>query len=156
MRNFCLTICRFTLCAWVGGAILFVITSVHEQTFEGFGSEIKDQLALIRFPDYYVFGCIALVAGLVTGIIGLEGKRRIAFALLTVAALALMAVDYSTIYQPLAEAIDPPGQVRTQQFIALHTQSKQINQVGVSIALLAALIACWPCQPRPASLETQA
>ena len=153
MRNVCLTICRFSLAAWVGGAILFVITSVHEQMFDGFESATKDQLALIRFPDYYLFGSILLTTVFLSGLVGFKGKRRIVLSVLALASLALMAVDYSMVYQPLVDAITPPGQVRTEQFTTLHTQSKQINQAGLSLALIAALIVCWPVKTDGPSLD---
>jgi hypothetical protein len=47
---------RLAISFWVGGAILFVITSVAEQRYPPFDSLIRDQLATIRFPLYYIFG----------------------------------------------------------------------------------------------------
>ena len=145
---------RFALAAWVGGAILFVVTSVHEQTFDGFDSVTKDQLATIRFPDYYQFGFALVTTALVSGLIGLSRKRRIVFAVLTGLALAIMCVDYFTVYLPLQESITPPGQVRTEEFITLHNRSKHINQISLSLALLASLIACWPVARRDSAADT--
>jgi len=150
LQNFCLMICRFTLAAWVGGAALFVVTSVHEQTFGQFDSLTKDQLATIRFPDYYLFGFALVTAALVTGWIGLSGKRRIIFTVLTSLALATMLVDYFTVYLPLQDAITPPGQVRTAEFVTLHTRSKHINQVSLTLSLAAGLLVCWPVSGRVA------
>lgn len=137
-------ICRIAIAAWVGGAILFVVTSVHEQTFDGFESITKDQLATIRFPDYYRFGFALVITALFTGSMGLRHKRRIIFSVLTGLALAVMCVDYLTVYLPLQDAITPPGQVRTEEFITLHIHSKQINQASLSLAFVACLIVCWP------------
>ena len=46
----------WALVAWVGAAILFVVTSVREVQSTDFDSNTKDHLALLRFPAYYLFG----------------------------------------------------------------------------------------------------
>ena len=62
---------RFLLAAWVGAAVLFVITSVAEQTSEHFDSLIRDQLATIRFPLYYQFGFACLFGALIACIVSI-------------------------------------------------------------------------------------
>ena len=51
---------RLFLVAWIGGAALFVITSIAEQRTPEFDSITKDRLATIRFPLYYLYGMICL------------------------------------------------------------------------------------------------
>ena len=55
-----LTVARLFLVAWIGGAALFVITSIAEQRTPEFDSIDKDRLATIRFPLYYLYGAICL------------------------------------------------------------------------------------------------
>ena len=124
--------------------MLYVITSVSEQVFPGFDSAIKDQLAAIRFPHYYMCGFGLLITSIATGAIGLRGRQRIFVLIPLACAAGLMVYDYYSIYQPLLAAITPPGQTRTEQFTQLHNSSKHINQIGLSLALIAGFIAAWP------------
>lgn len=141
---------RLAICCWVGGAILFVITSVAEQRYPQFDSLIRDQLATIRFPLYYIYGwgClgITLIASLIAGMLntGCLRKRLIACFCLTLLSTAIAVADYKWVYQPLQVLITPPGLARTQQFITLHEQSRLINEVHLTIALIAAIIICLP------------
>jgi hypothetical protein len=141
---------RLAISFWVGGAILFVITSVAEQRYPPFDSLIRDQLATIRFPLYYIFGwsCLGttLMASLIAAVLnrGCLRKRLLACFCLTLLSTGIAVVDYKWVYQPLQVLITPPGQARTQQFIALHNQSRQINEVHLTIALVAAIIICLP------------
>jgi len=151
----CLTIARFALAAWVGAAVLFVINGVRQVTFPGFDSPTKDQLALIRFPAYYVFGFALVSAATVClwAIVrsNLLGRlRRWIAALLTTAALALMVCDYMAIYRPLEAMISRPGGVRPANFVTMHDSSKRINSLHVGLCLGAAIILCWP---RPHSVS---
>ena len=145
---------RLAISFWVGGAILFVITSVAEQRYPQFDSMIRDQLATIRFPLYYIFGwgCLGttLIASLIAGMLnkGCLRKRLLACFCLTLISTAIAVVDYKWVYQPLQVLITPPGQARTQQFISLHNQSRRINEVHLTIALIAAIIICLPEKPQ--------
>ena len=47
---------RFSLCSWVGAAVLFVVTGVLQVQTPSFDAAIKNHLAVIRFPAYYIFG----------------------------------------------------------------------------------------------------
>ena len=141
---------RLMLAVWVGGAALFVITSVAEQTNPEFDSVTRDQLATVRFPLYYLFGAITLTMALVGGAIasfvasGCLRKRMRVAMLLTVLSAGLAVVDYVWIYQPLQKLIIPPGQARTQEFITLHERSRHINEVHVTLALVASVLAAIP------------
>ncbi len=148
--SLCVLAARLSLCLWVGGAILFVITSVAEQRYSEFDSVIRDQLATIRFPLYYLFGAICLSLAAVStagGALLQRGclrKRMIAAFCLTLLSTAIAMADYKWVYQPLQTLITPPGQVRTQEFMALHNQSRIINEVHLTIALIGAILICLP------------
>ena len=145
---------RFCLTAWVGGAALFVITSVAEQTSPEFDSVIRDQLATIRFPLYYLFGAVMLTTAMAGGLVAIGTtagslKRRLRFVVLFTLLSALCAMaDYFWIYRPLQTLIVPPGQTRTQQFITLHTRSRHANEVHITLALIAAILANAPVKTK--------
>jgi hypothetical protein len=145
-----ITLARLAIGFWVGGAILFVITSVAEQRHPQFDSAIRDQLATIRFPLYYIFGwgCLGTtLAASAAGILlhcGCVRRRLIACFVLTMISTAIAVVDYQTVYLPLEQLITPPGKARTQEFIVLHDRSRVINEVHLTIALLAAVLVCLP------------
>lgn len=147
MLRTALTIARFCLAAWVGAAAMFVTIGVREVTFPGFDSATRDQLALLRFPAYYVSG-FALVTlawiALACCLIGRKRTRTLVVAAACVSlALVLMAVDYVAIYTPLAEMVSPPGAVKPAQFESLHARSEWINMADVGLCLIAALLLCW-------------
>ena len=154
VSHLCVMATRLAISFWVGGAILFVITSVAEQRHPQFDSLIRDQLATIRFPLYYIFGwgCLGttLVASLIAVMMnkGCLRKRMLACFCLTLVSTTIAVVDYKWVYQPLQTLITPPGQARTQQFITLHDQSRLINEVHLTIALIAAIIICLPEKPQ--------
>ena len=141
---------RLALSFWVGGAVLFVMTSVAEQRHSQFDSVIRDQLATIRFPYYYLFGwtCLgtAISASALAAILshGCLRKRMLAAFAFTILSTAIAVLDYGWVYRPLQELISPPGLARTEQFITLHQRSRTINEVHLSLALIGALIACLP------------
>lgn len=146
-----LTLARLSTAFWVGGALLFVITSVAEQRFSHFDSLIRDHLATIRFPLYYDFGFSALGTGILASLVSLllktsaVGRIRLLVTLsLLSAATAITVVDYRTVYLPLQALISPPGQVRTQEFTALHNRSRTINELHLSLALAASVLLCFP------------
>ena len=68
----------------------------------------------------------------------------IAAFLLTLVSTGIAVADYKSVYLPLQELITPPGQARTQAFISLHNRSRVINEVHLTIALLAAVLLCLP------------
>ena len=145
-----LMMARLFLIAWIGGAALFVITSIAEQRTPEFDSITKDRLATIRFPLYYLYGAICLtVATTTTGLAiattqkGYRGKLIAGF-LLCVLSSAVAGYDYVAVYSPLQKAISPPGQVRGPEFISLHKQSEFINEIHVTIAVLAAVLISLP------------
>lgn len=145
-----LTIARLFLVAWIGGAALFVITSIAEQQTPQFDSMIKDQLATIRFPLYYLFGSICLGTSIVaTGLALLIGSRTYRTQLVFTFCMCILSAsvagyDYVEVYLPLQKSITPPGQVRSMEFRDLHEKSRLINEIHISLAALAAIVLCVP------------
>ena len=140
---------RLSLSAWVGAAVLFVITSVAEQVFPEFTSKIRDQLATIRFPWYYATGTLCCTFALSAGIVCRSLSRRLTLALIAAAlASAVMAADYLYIYRPLQALIIPAGQPRTDQFEQLHTWSRNVNILHLLLVLYAAIQASLPLRAR--------
>lgn len=146
------------MAAWVGGAVLFVVTSVVEQSGPNFDNVIRDQLAVMRFPFYYGFGFVLIAVGLVAGLVArghaaVSKKAAVTFLICTVLALIMMVVDYLWIYQPLAQLITPAGSVRTSDFVTYHNASKYINMVNLTLCLIAAIAICLPARSAQAATE---
>ena len=147
--SFSILLTRMALSIWVGGAILFVITSVAEQVHPSFDSVIRDQLATIRFPHYYRFGGICLgvsLAGSLFAAVRCSGPVRkrmwIVFGL-TLISTAIVVFDYMMVYEPLQTLITPPGKARTEEFLALHDRSRIVNEIHLTLALVACFLANW-------------
>jgi len=144
------TLFRLSLAGWIGGAALFVITSVAEQRSSSFDSRMRDQLATIRFPLYYTFGAALLGLACLTGCgavalsHGCLRKRMLAALIFTVLAAAGATLDYTLVYRPLQQLIDPPGQARSQEFVVLHERSRHANEAHLVLALIAATCANLP------------
>jgi len=147
------TLLRFVLAAWIGAAVLYVITSVAEQTSDHFDSRIRDQLAALRFPLYYTFGFVMhAVALLCAAVIAFAGRsHRVRFGIvsgLVVVSLVGITLDYLLVFQPLLELITPAGQARTQEFVRLHNLSRYANQTHITIMMVAGVVAAWPLTSR--------
>ncbi len=154
MRSFALMMARFLIAAWCGAAILYVIVSVTEIRYPLFDSRIRDMLAYVRFPPYYICGFATLGFALVFNLIATGhpavGERRSLLALSFVAlALALMTLDYFFIYTPLLDMIRPPGGAKSSEFTSYHRWSEIINSAEVLLCLFAAGILNWPKIPQP-------
>ncbi|MCA9059106.1 MAG: hypothetical protein KDA96_23315 [Planctomycetaceae bacterium] len=149
-RSFFTTLSRFLLSAWIGAAALFVITSVAEQSSPDVDSVMRDRLATIRFPHYYRFGAWVVATGLICTTAAAVLNRGCLRRRLGAAALVLMVSggiaiwDYYQVYLPLQAMITPPGQSRPLEFIDLHKKSARINTIHLSIAFVAAALACSP------------
>lgn len=157
MGKVALAVARFAVSAWVGAAVLFVITSVREVRYGGFDSTIRDKLAGLRFPPYYTAGFILIGVGIVGAVIGWRWLRPRALAVfgLLVAALALMLADYFWIYGPLTEMITPPGQSKPARFQRLHVASEWVNGANVLLCVTAAALLNWPGDGRKKAQEAQ-
>jgi heme A synthase len=136
---------RFSLCAWIGAATLFVVTGIRVVTSDLFEPVTKNQLAELRFPAYYLFGFVLVGTG--TGAAGLLSVRRSAsqkrlriVLTLCLTTLAIMLVDYLWIYSPLADLMSQPDARNLPEFAKYHTWSKWINVASLSTCLLAAMM----------------
>jgi hypothetical protein len=144
-----LWLARWTVPAWVGAAVLFVIVGVREVTAGEFDSVIRDRLVLLRFPWFYACGFTLVALGwLGTAMAGGHPQlarrgRWLALGLLTLA-LVGMTADYLAIYQPLERLVTPPGQPRTEQFATLHRWSTRVNGLNLLLCGVAAGVLTWP------------
>lgn len=155
MQRLSLTLARLAITFWVGGALLFVTTSVAEQRF-AFPQTVKNELALIRFPWYYRFGFTLLGVTLVAGHLArnhgdLRGPTRLLIPSTLALSLTLMAIDYQWVYLPLAELMTPADKPMAPAFQGYHHASKWINITHVGLATAAAVFLCragvWPGEP---------
>lgn len=154
LSRLCLSTQRFLLSAWVGAAVLFVVTSVAEQQFEGFASSTKNQLAMIRFPKYYAMGFFVLLISLgcstVRAALGARSKSDVAVLVLLAIANLTMVVDFTTIYRPLHEIMVDLLRPRDDDFQSYHQASKYINSFGILLSVVAAILVCRePARPEP-------
>ncbi len=106
MDRFLLTLTRFCSCAWVGAAVLFVMTGVAEVRSPEFESATKNSLAALRFPYYYLVG-FTLVGFALFGSWMLSIRRtsllkgvKSLVACMTIASI-LMNIDYVWVFRPL-------------------------------------------------------
>ena len=149
MNRFLWTVLRFSLCAWVGAASLFVVTGVREVTITDFDAATKNVLAATRFPAYYAFGftLVAVAAGSALGLILANNemrRRKVVVLTLSVFALVVMYLDHQFIYQPLEiMMLEPEGRL-DPDFFTYHQWSKYINCVSVGACLVASFVAACP------------
>ena len=137
-----LFLARFSTAAWFGAAVLFVVVGVTEVTKGGFDSATKDKLVAVRFPAFYLFGFTLITLSWIGTWIArdvpeLPKFRRLATMIALAVAMALMIVDYLTIYRALLDMVHPPGSTKPAHFIHLHEASKWINLAGLLFCLIA-------------------
>ena len=146
LSRFCLSMQRFLLSAWIGAAVLFVITSVAEQQFPGFEPEIRNQLATIRFPKYYAMGFVVVLASLGCSVgrlsSGTRSKTDRAVLGLLVLAGVTMLIDFVFIYRPLHAMMIDLQRPRDTEFQWYHQASKYINSFGILLTFVAAILVC--------------
>jgi hypothetical protein len=154
-----LTVARLASAAWVGAAVLFVITAVREVRHPGFDAITRDTLALLRFPAYYACGLFlvgAAFAGTILALLGRQsGERRgiVAAAWLLLLAVVLMVADFFAIYRPIVGMMTPVGRAHLAEFAGYHRASIAVNVCDVALCGIAALLLCWP-SPRDDSSQT--
>ena len=143
MPRLCLTLARFCSAMWIGAALLFVATSIAEQTHHSFDGLTKDALALIRFPWFYGTG-FTLLAGslLATRFAGLPARPRNSAMLLLLAAVLLMAADHTFIYRPMRELLSSAAGGRGPAFERLHFWTEGLNAAGLLLAAAASVVLC--------------
>lgn len=149
MHKSCLMLARFCLSAWVGAAALFVVNGVQQVMEPEFDSTVKNRLALLRFPTYYVFGFV--LVGLSLFCLAMLWRspliarwRQSLATLLVAGSLGVMAYDYVQVYKPLEGMVTPPEEAKPAEFQTLHRRSEIVNSVHVGLCLAAAILVCWP------------
>jgi hypothetical protein len=147
MRSLCLAVCRFSLAAWVGAAVLFIVVSIGE--INAFDSEMRERLVLIRFPFYYPCGFGLVLVSLASGFASrkhaaLSSRQANVFLGLVLVALLTMVADYIWVYRPLVEMMTRPGGAKPSTFVSLHELTKWINFGNLTLCLIASLVICWP------------
>lgn len=146
---------RFSLCSWVGAAVLFVVSVVREVTTP-FEMAVKNQLVALRFPVFYAFGFTLLgMAFAISLVLSLLQDRRLkalgAIAVLSGLSLLVMLFDYRRVYLPLEEMVLSPKHVIPPDFFSLHQWSKWVNLVTATLSLIAAVISVWDTPERTPS-----
>ncbi|MEO1999181.1 MAG: hypothetical protein ABGZ17_28375 [Planctomycetaceae bacterium] len=149
MQRIGITISRTATTAWAGAAVIFVLTAIREVTAPEFDSVVKSQLALLRFPIYYVMAAVCLSFGIAGASLALIAERRyrkqlLVFLGLAVTAAAMMVVDFMFIYRPLQEMTSILDRARPAEFHRYHQLSRTINAVDVGLCWLAAMVINWP------------
>ena len=159
MNRFLWTVLRFSLCAWVGAATLFVVTGVREVTMTDFDAATKNVLAVTRFPAYYAFGFTLVVVSAISAfsliLINKETRRRkIVVLSLLVFSLVVMYLDHLFIYQPLEiMMLEPEGRL-DPEFFTYHQWSKYINCISVGACLIASFVSACPARSSAVSKLT--
>jgi len=153
MSSFGLFLARTAVSAWVGAAVLFVIVSIREITFDGFDTVTKDQLVALRFPLYYSCGFILMSCGLIGAVLTsderlLSTRRRWIAVLALIVAISIFGGDFSVIYDRLLTLITPPGQARTPEFIVLHKLSMWVNLAQLVLCIIAMMALNWGAKPQ--------
>lgn len=141
MNSLCLGLLRFALCAWFGAATLFVVTGVREVTSE-IEPGIKNQLAVLRFPAFYLFGFVLTGLATICACVVAKAKghpRAKSTTILCALALAAMIADYVWVYGPLAELMSQPDARETEAFAKYHAWSKYVNFGMLAICLVAGI-----------------
>ncbi|MEZ6132107.1 MAG: hypothetical protein R3C59_25890 [Planctomycetaceae bacterium] len=138
---------RFAMSAWVGAAALFVVTTLREVHSPQLDSATKSELAVLRFPGYYMFAFSLVAAALVFGLCASPAvskfRRRTTLSLVGIV-LVLTAIDYEWVYGPLAHMTAAVEEARPASFVNYHRASKWLNTAQVSLSAIAALLMCWP------------
>ncbi len=161
-RGFYLGVSRSCLTLWCGGAMLFVWVTVQEIVSGRFESMVLDQMVLIRFPLYYMFGMGLLPLG-TASLLAFFNRRGTPRALhlafwLAAWGLILLMIDFFYIYRPLREMLLPIGVPRPAHFRLYHRLSEITNGLILLFNIAAALILNFSRLPEdssPAQTETE-
>ena len=153
MRGCFLTLSRLAAAGWVGAAVLFVVTSVLEQSAQDLNYQTKSFLALIRFPWYYAYGFSSMVTALVSVAIvwghPAVGLWRLRFYLgILSVALATMVCEYVFVYRPLTVMTAKFASARAAEFHDYHVMTQWINTAVIGLCLVAAVLITWPNRQR--------
>jgi hypothetical protein len=143
--HFLLALLRFSLCAWVGAATLFVITGIREVTSLQFEPTTKNHLAAIRFPAFYFVG-ILLVGIAILCAVALRGRfesrnRATMIVVILVTVVLLMVGDWFFVFNPLLDLMELPGAREKPEFTTYHNWSKYLNFASIVLCLFTAVLA---------------
>jgi hypothetical protein len=143
--HFLLSVLRFSLCAWVGAATLFVITGIREVTAMRFEPATKNHLAAVRFPAYYFVGFL-LVGIAVLCAVALRSRfdsrtRGTTIVVLLTVVVLLMVGDWFFVFNPLLDLMDLPGARDKPEFTSYHKWSKYLNFASIGLCLVTAVLA---------------
>jgi len=142
--SFLLALLRFCLCAWVGAAVLFVITGIREIVSPRFQPATKNLLAAVRFPAYYCVGLTLIGTALVCAVLQYRRcqSRSMGNVLVILPALAvlLMIVDWFFVFSPLLELMNDPDARERPGFTRYHNWSMSVNAVSVGLCAVSAVI----------------
>lgn len=161
--HFLLALLRFSLCAWVGAATLFVITGVREVVSLQSEPAITNHLAAIRFPAYYFIGFLLVGLAFLCAVALRSrfesAKKGTAIVVLLVVVLLLMIGDWFFVFQPLLDMMALPDAREMPEFTTYHNLSKYVNFASVGLCLVTAMIALREAgldnpAPQPAAEET--
>ena len=148
MQRVCLAVLRFSLSAWVGIAIFFVMVILDLRHSELFDRSVKFNHPKVLFPLYYGFAFSLLGVAFVCALAGLwdataRAVLRCARVALVGAALGIAVVDYLFIYRPLADMLAVP-EIPAARFVMYHEKSRLLNGAVLGASVLAAVTALWP------------
>jgi len=150
MHRFWLMLLRFSLSAWVGIAIFFVMVILDLRNSELFDRISKFNHPKVLFPLYYGFEFALLGPAVVCAVAGLLNADRCSlwwrYAIAGFAAVAfgLALFDYMFVYRKLVEILADPTAIPAAKFVELHQASRRLNEVILGASIVAAVLALWP------------
>ncbi len=148
MSRFCLLMSRLLLSGWVGASLFFIWVTILVAKSD-LSSEVKDMIAIVRFPVIYKFSFGLLVPAYLFHLASFRAMRPcltrwLIVAFLVPLLLALGTLDYYNIYLPLADMIDPPGMARPMEFRVYHEASERMGGFMWVLGLVTAMMLNWP------------
>lgn len=152
MQRFCLAVLRFSLSAWVGIAVFFVVT-VLDAMDAVLTSVQPDRIYTFNttffLPPYFRNAYILLGTAFTCAFLGLWNVRtgllrRYATLLFAFAALGIVVLDYAMAYRRLIEILAMPTAIPASEFVMLYRQSRLLKGVVLGVSIVAASLALWP------------
>lgn len=158
MQRITLAILRFSLCAWVGVAMYFVVVVVN--VMDSLLSAPPPALnqfnnPTILLPPYYRFAFPLLGLALLCGFVSLWNARlglirRWATLLCVLVAFGMGALDYGSVYRDLAVIFAPETTtLNANQVVALYQVSRMLKGAVLAVSIVAAALAIWPESMEP-------
>lgn len=148
MPRLCLMLCRLSLAAWFGAAVLFlgIVFGLRNSTL--FSDDVRFNHPRVLFPLYYSLELPLLAVATIAAWLGVRSvsipakhSSLLAVAVLSTFALILALIDFAVVYRPLSEMLE--SQVLNMRFTPLHHASRWINAAVLLLSGLGAGWACW-------------